>query len=335
MLSTVVLAIMLMLIAQIIGQTQRSWRAASSRLSQFREARIAFDTIARNLRQATLNSYRDYQYESTGKNYPAENTPKEAPKKYVRMSELAFKSGSAGRLVTSLGSVGQPVGHAVFFQAPLGVTDDERYEGLKHLLCARGYFVVFGNNSSYLPDGLAERLRPTDKLRLMEYQPPAERNQIYANPADWIDVGAAGGTDYLRPVSENIAALIVSPRLAGGDELVEFGGQKQSPTVIAPDFSYDSTQFNQALASAGNPQGSQHLLPPVVRITMIALDDSSMGKLLDSGTSDVLSASGASFTSAARYESDLQSLQNYLNNKRLNYRIFEASVVIPASRYSL
>lgn len=336
MLSMAVLAIMLLLIANIIGTTQRSWRSASARLSQFREARIAFDTLARNLRQATLNTYRAYRYNNAADPLvPAVESVAVAPEGYIRASELAFRCGQASALVGNLGSIGQPVGHAVFFQAPLGVTDETRYENLKNLLCVRGYFVVDGDDSAFLPSGLSSKLTPTPRLRLMEYQPPAENNRIYAESAnsdDWIDVGKqAGSVNYLRPVSENIAALIISPRLSAGDDPVPFAGATARPTSIAPNYTYDSTKI--ANVTTSDTQGSQHILPPVIKLAMIALDGTSLGS---PGASEAIDAiKGAQFNNADNYANDLKQVEDTLNRARVNYRIFETSVVIPASKWTL
>lgn len=353
MVSMVVLAIMMMLIAQIIGVTQRSWRSASSRLSQFREARIAFDTITRNLRQATLNAYRDYHYTATDSNVPATNSPSEAPDGTRRISELAFVSGQARDLVkkdsgsTDDLDTSSLSGHAVFFQAPLGVTDPStspllggrpKYENLKHLLCGRGYFVRFGSDRSYLPKALfsAGRLRESQRFHLMEYQPPAEKNTIYDSVSkdDWFKID----TDYLRPVSDKIVGLILSPRLSAGEESIMSGGASVKPTSIAPKYEYDSRKTSPS-TSTTNTQGTQHLLPPVVKVTMIALDDASMEQLVRGENSELtvddVKTAIAKFTDADSYETDIESLKERLNSGKLNYRIFESAIVIPASRWTL
>ena len=341
MVSMVVLAIMMMLIAQIIGTTQRSWRSASSRLSQFREARIAFDTITRNLRQATLNAYRDFHYAATDSNVPATNSPNETPDGYRRISELAFVSGQAKDLVKGAGvKTSSLSGHSVFFQAPLGVTDPDtspkeggrpKYENLKHLLCGRGYFVQFGDDTDYLPAGLKSRLTVTSRFRLMEYQPPAEKNTIYDATDSWFNIDPA----YLRPVSDKIVGLILSPRLSSGDESISVGGVMQKPTSIAPDYSFDSRKKD----GSGSAQGMQHMLPPVVKVTMVALDDASMDQLAQGRNSKVslndINGAIAKFDKAAGYESDMQNLKRVLSSGKVNYRIFESTVVIPASRWAL
>ena len=55
--SVTFLVILMMLVTQLVGIVQRGWVRTSSKVSQFREARLAFDLISRSLSQATLNTY--------------------------------------------------------------------------------------------------------------------------------------------------------------------------------------------------------------------------------------------------------------------------------------
>ena len=355
MVSTVVLAIMLLLISSVISQTQKSWRRASTRLTQFREARLAFDTVTRNLQQATLNAYRDHYYASTKKNYPAKSVedPKqqEYPTGSRRTSELAFVTGRAADIVVGSGAAGPTdlPGHAIFFQAPLGVTDPEtgvvdagtgqpRYQSLKSLLCTRGYFMMNSDDKPFLPEGLVSRLESHVRLRLMEFQPPAETDQIYASrdvpgatggPNDWMRVNPT----YLRPLTEHVVGLVISPLLASGTKMVNFSGRSVEPTSIARNYVYDSRLLANVVDEKIDPQGTQHLLPPVVRVTMVALDSDSLAKLeREKKSADMLAAAGAAFTDATSYANDLAKLKTYLNEQRLAYRIFEATILIPAAR---
>jgi uncharacterized protein (TIGR02599 family) len=136
MVSLAVLTILLLISAQVIGQVQSTWSASNARVSQFREARIAFDILSRNLSQATLNTYIDYDnnYLATAGSSSATST---APSNYIRRSELQFVCGPASSLVTATGGGPSELpGHAVFFQAPLGVTNTPAYAGLDRLMCA-------------------------------------------------------------------------------------------------------------------------------------------------------------------------------------------------------
>ena len=152
--ATTVLSVLLLLIMSVLNQTQSSWSASKSRVSQFRDARVAFELINRNVSQAMLNTYRDYYYASSGTNVPNGN---EAPTRYQRQSELQFICGPTEEVITArvngrggAGVDGFP-GHSIFFQAPLGYTETPEYRNLGNLLCARGYYVQFGNDFENRP----------------------------------------------------------------------------------------------------------------------------------------------------------------------------------------
>lgn len=88
----------------------------------------------------------------------------------------------------------------------------------------------------------------------------------------WFTTDVNGATVLRRAVAENVIALIVTPRLAKAEERSLQTSATHSP--LAPSYSYDSTGSN-ALAQL-NPKSQ---LPPVVQLTMIAIDDKSAEKL--------------------------------------------------------
>ncbi len=126
--STAIIALLMVILAQMTGQTSNTWHYTSSKAEQFRDARNAFDTMTRRISQATLNTYWDYD------SY-------EKPTEFVRRSELRFicgpvQNGPIGpslsysdpvtskpvgpwRLDTSGATAPRP-SHGIFFQAPFG-----------------------------------------------------------------------------------------------------------------------------------------------------------------------------------------------------------------------
>ena len=54
-----VLAVLLLMLTELLNQVQRTWTFSENRISQFREARVGFDIITKNLSQSTLNAYYD------------------------------------------------------------------------------------------------------------------------------------------------------------------------------------------------------------------------------------------------------------------------------------
>ena len=51
-----ILTILMLMMTVLLDQIQKSWRFSESRISQFREARVAFDLMAKNVGQGSLNT---------------------------------------------------------------------------------------------------------------------------------------------------------------------------------------------------------------------------------------------------------------------------------------
>lgn len=368
------LVILMLVVTQVVSMVQRSWVRENSRVSQFREARIAFDTLSRNLSQATLNTYWENEFDPLGSDSAGQSRTK--AKSYVRRSELQFICGPSSQVMAgAAGKASSYPGHAVFFQAPLGVTrliaatgDQANTENMVNLLCGRGYFVEWGSDAPYRPPFLESvKSVPTrSRLRLMEYSPTAEMNRIYDttlrplvdnatgvnngkrwyNEGDYAVIKSAvkdGETvatrAFTRPIAENILALIIAPQL-------EKTGSTVVPYSIAPQFLYDSTlTLNPGATKGTNPQGTQHLLPPLLKVTMVALDERS-GEFLARAENDklrqeVLDAVGSMFTNAASLEQELDgvnggqgTLEKLLISKKLSYRFFTTTIALKQSRWS-
>ncbi|MES2595895.1 MAG: Verru_Chthon cassette protein C [Verrucomicrobiota bacterium] len=338
MVSLAVLTILLLISAQVIGQVQSTWSASNARTTQFKEARTAFDILSRNISQATLNTYIDYDtnYLATAGGGAAAAA---APSNYIRKSDLHFQTGKASTLVPAGGGGSFTPGHAVFFQAPLGISNDPTLVGLDRLLCARGYFVQFSSDASWVPDFIpSQDFRY--RYRLMEYSPPTEQNSIYAaNHANngviaptWF--AAAGGAanaasntiPTTRPVADNIVALIISPRREplSDDEQESATG----PTQIAQNYAYDSSQ----------PGNTQHLLPPLVRIVLIAIDEKSSVRMEELTGSKSTPPLGDEITpiisNAHELDQEVKEIVALLQTRRLNYRVFSATVTLRGSKWS-
>ncbi len=138
--SVSILAILMVILAQIIQLTSSAYKTASQSTSSMQAARVAFERLTRNLSQATLNTYYSYY----GGNPPTA---------YIRQSELQFISGvgpiSGSTFISSSVGDAAQITHAAFFQAPLGVTSASgalNDTTLNLLLNACGYFVTYGNS---------------------------------------------------------------------------------------------------------------------------------------------------------------------------------------------
>jgi len=373
--SVTFLVILMLVITQVLGLVQRTWVRTNSRVSQFREARMAFDALSRNLGQAVLNTY----WDTPSKSYAGQMIAPAA--NYVRTSELQFICGptSAGANPLFLAPPGGPAnfpGHGVFFQAPLGVTNltssqegqnTANTENMSSLLCGRGYFVMWGDDTNFRPAFLAgNTLVPLRKrYRLMEYSPTAEMNQIYStkykpitqNSKMWFQEAVNGTTvtaenvtnrSFTRPIAENILALIISPQIEVPPG-TQGNNQMLYATQDAPNYIWDSTMVTNPGATAGgggagNNQGTQHLLPPLIQVTMIALDNVAGEKLgSDPATqSAIASTLGGLFQQTTSLSTDLHAsdgtpgtLEKLLTSKKLNYRVFTTMIAIKQSRWSL
>lgn len=324
LLSTTVLAILMVLVASVISSAQKAWTRTSGSVSQFREARKAFDTIKRYVGQATLNTYMRYSYDN-GSSSPFSASGAEsknaAPTKYAAFSELQFLCGPASRVFPGPSATDTP-GHAIFFQAPIGWSP--KYPNMPTLLNGRGYFVRFGDDLAIRPDFLAKRLPPVYRYRLMEYAPSAESNLIYdqttaGTQSDWYtDVSVSS-----RPLAANVLALIFSPRRP-----TPATGAATQIRDIAPAYFYDSSN-----ASGKAP----YELPPVVDILMVVIDERSAQRLADtsgSSTSAPITIAGFTDATGTNMHDDLKVLEGELNKKKVNYRVFNASVPLRNSKWA-
>lgn len=317
--SMVILLLMMLIITQVISTAQRTWSQASARLSQFREARTAFDTITRGLSQATINAYRTYDYGYGG---PA-GIPKDAlqaPAGYVRTAELGLVMGPVGSVISGMSSASIAPGHAVLFQAPLGYSANATYRPLNRLLCVRGYFVYFSNDTDYMPQGLAGRLESKSRYRLYEFQPLTETNTVYTATANdtWTLVPEATAKANIRPVAENILTLIMAPSFdaAPAGALVTLG-----QATVAGSYTFNSYTDTT----------KKYHLPNSVQVVMVAIDEESANRLGQQYGSKPPQLFAATFATPTSLTNDLKLVRESLLKAKVNFRIFSSTVTIPAA----
>jgi uncharacterized protein (TIGR02599 family) len=318
--SMVILAMILLVITSVIGQAQRTWKSATSRLSQFREARQAFDSVTRNLRQAMVNRYGDY----LPRDSPFTPPP---PPGIVSKADLGIRFGPAASLVSGGSSAAELPGSAVIFQAPLGLTAEPEYRLLKSLLCVRGYYVSFGTDQTFMPAGLSSRLKERFRYRLLEYAPTAETNPIYqpGPPDSWTTISQASGRNALRVVANNIVALILAPTFnsgAVGSTPVELGQPVQNAI-------YD---FNSYADGTFAQRSTKYRMPASTQVVMVAVDEETSNRMVVGNKSpDLLRQAGAQFSDPVSLERDVEKLRAYMNAQRYNFRIFSTNVFLLAN----
>lgn len=335
-LSMTILSVIMLVSVQVLDQTQRTWKRGVANIEQFREARMAYESITQNVRQALLNTYLAYQY-NNGDSPTIPETKTQAPLGYIRQSELQFITGQAAELLGGGGQASALSGHAMFFQARLGLSDREGYESLSKLLCGRGYFVMHGSDEAFRPAHVPD---VRSRFRLWEYRPTAEGNTIYsATAGKWFqgattgiitDAETAAQPAHSRPIAENIVALIISPQVTPLDAKAK----KAEPWWIAPNYAYDSTAL--ANTSMNSAQGTQHMLPPRVMVTLVAIDEASARKLAEQNPDGMpqIIPQGA-FTKCQDSQKDMQALEEALRARQLNYRVFSSTISMRNSKWGL
>ncbi|XHR31183.1 MAG: Verru_Chthon cassette protein C [Chthoniobacteraceae bacterium] len=302
-----VFSLLLAILLSVIRQTSTVWKRSSEKIEAFQGARIGFDLLTRNLSQATLNTYLDY--DSTT-----------APTRYLRKSELAFVCAPAG---TSSFPGTANTGQAVFFQAPLGYSAVTDNAPLTSLLNPCGYYISFSTNTDIPAHVLTSSAASNpSRYRLMQLLVPAESNAIYSsgsNSMDWF----LNNTSKATIVADNVILLVLRP---------------QDPGSTAADITTNYT-YNTETNAADNPQPvTANQLPPVIQVTMVAIDENS-AKRLENGSSQPVAIQSAlagkfQISSDSAFQKDLADLEAALVKSKIEYRVFSSAVPIRESKWS-
>jgi uncharacterized protein (TIGR02599 family) len=310
-----VLAILVVLILSATNTMSSGVRSSLKKVDAFESARVGFEMMSQGLGNAVLNPY--WEYYDAGRNpRTAGNASVFVPARYGRQSDLHF-------MIRDISSTGIPggwdtVGHGVFFQAPGGDGDAAQTIG------AEGYFVAFGEDPTF--PGISGLDNPK-RFRLYRWsQPPAEldvdpvsgRINADAGDAPWILP-----TSNVHPVADNIITLVARV--------------PSTAARVTDDYFWNSRQ-----PWTGDDQPNQmHQTPPMVELTMIAMDEPSAARLVG----DVESASAAYaaldlpaatglFKDPENYEEDLERVERELSSQGINYQILRLSVPVNGSRWS-
>jgi len=337
--STALILLILMTLVSMVNFSAHTWTYTNSKIEQFRDARDAFESVTRRLSQATLNTYWDYQRDGNGKLTT-----------YIRQSELRFISGP-GLAGTADATPPRPT-HSVFFQAPLGITSGTTatsYADLETMLNTVGYYIEFSSDQNLRPPCVVTA-RPGNfnyRFRLMEMVEPAESLTLYTYTSGVAATGTQNATtytthewftdplnkhsEYSRVVADNVVALVLLPKLSAGDE-------SKTGLTLSPNYTYDSTLTSGSAAI--NPKNQ---LPPVVQVTMVAVDEASYNRYQNGSTTPPLIAKlGTLFTAVGDpqnankdgYAKDLNDLTAALRAAKINYRVFTTDVAIRGAKWS-
>lgn len=328
----------------VTDQTHRLMRSTSAKVEQFREARIAFESMTRRISQATLNTYWDYQYQTVSQTIGGKTVQVRMPVRYERGSELRFRSGRMAELNKTTGRNFQPT-HGIFFQAPNGFVENAEVNGsLDHLLNTWGFFVELNSDASTFPKFARDKVPSRERFRLMEVTEPSEELRVYQfqqpRAVDWFTQLLNGSDRPARALADNVVALIILPKLARADEDTQ--NAKGSSPILAPMYRYDSTQgTNDATLN------SKHQLPPIIQVTMVAIDEPSAERLAkeQAGQIGMGIPYGSLFTrpelldddpaTSAPGDGDIEKFTTLLTEKfRISSRVFSTNVSVRGAKWS-
>ena len=372
--ATAVLAVIVVLTVSLVNGLTNAVQQGSSQLQRMAQAQRAFELARRMLGEATLRPYFDYvdnagNFRGPFLNYTSKfgatniGTTANAfnPTAYARASELRFIAGPAtpppGAAAppgfpkdTSLNLVSPfagatPVTHAMFFQVPVGRTNTPADAPLRTLLNTVGFYVEYGKISDLSPT--VRGAAPADKrFRLMMLTEPSESLSVYNltqtrtyTGKEWYTVPLKQTADPADPtkksynvhlLAENVVAMVVRPKKY-------VPGPPAAWSYFLP-YPYDSAYNNPAVGTTGWKQSeTQHELPPVVELTLIALDATSAQRLEILSGNDSVTTLGLSALFAnpsdATYASSMKTLTAYLTAHRLTYRLFTTDVSVEGAQW--
>jgi uncharacterized protein (TIGR02599 family) len=304
------LVFILIALAQAMDGIDHAWRDGAN--DPFAEAQEAFETVARALSDATLETYEDYAdatgHFSTGTAF--------VPDHLARRSDLAFACGPAASLLAA--SQRTTAGGAVFFTAPEGSTQSYAGAGLSRLINDMGYFVEFGDDDS--KPGFLLAFAHRYRWRLRQVQQPAETLQVYsaATSSAWIQQLVPPGAA-VPMLAENVVALVVLPDRYAAD----------TGAALAPAYGYDSRDMT-------NPV-TLNQLPPRLILALVAIDEPSAERLaaLDGSSAPQLVAANLfQQGTPAQLRQDLAALNASLTAQRIGHRIFQREIQLPSGAWS-
>ncbi len=356
----VVLSLFVVLLAAITNSSFKLWKSTNGSIKMFASARTAYGIMGARLSQATLNTYLDY-YDVNWSRRPSnasESFSTFTPAYYGRASDLHFYSGPAAA-TTVLGSNHQ--GDGMFFFVPLGYSNNNpTYADVPNLLNALGYYVEWGpdNNplSPYRPTFLPSSIPPKYRYRLIENVLPTQNFSptygssytnfttapiTYAGYMPWISTTLANNTTATGKsvLAENVIALIIRPEVSQQDATNAFGANG-NPWNLTTNYLYDSqtlTGASRPPITTTNPSALQFAqLPPLVRLVMVAVDESSAQRLTKGTTAPAaFQLNPAWFQNVANLNTDLNSLSQQLTAAGVNYQIFNQVIALRGAQFSV
>ena len=319
MVASAILAVMMGLISLAIRQMAGGIKTSTAKVDAFQSARTGFESVSRTLGVATLNTYWDY-FDSSRQPRSAANASTFQPATYGRQSDLHFLITNNFPSVSGL----ELSGHSVFFQAPLGYFTNTSGTNPPGSLNPCGFFVAYGNDPTKPTlTGITDRPR----FRLYQWLPSSDSLTVASNSGRITNSAWVTPTEGVRPMAENIIAFVI-----------------RVPATNSSGYSTNATNFGWDSLTAwtsGNQPAQLHQLPPLVNITMVAVEEAAVNRLAGTAASASSAASAMGitnfstlFSTASTYDSDLAGLESALSAKNIPYRTFTTTVPLRGSRWS-
>ena len=382
MVSIVVLSLMLVMLERLTSSTQKTLTSTTGKIEQFRDARQAFEAITRRLSQATLNTYWDYARDSTTGAPTAYIRQSELRFVSGRTDALLDGTAAANRPTHAI-FFQAPLGLVADAASYHGLDNLLNTWGYcieygDDKLTRPGFLALLDPPPA--PKNrfrLMEMHEPSESfsLYLKEAQknqgaPPVGGNDAYIEKTwfsdpnsdpdpekKYLPLGLAGAKE--RPavhvLAENIVALVILPKLTKADQTAPGNSAQYTDGSLSPHYLYDSksTSNDSDTSPYFPPTGTgdpalnpKNQLPPIVQVTMVAVDEASFGRLLAGGNSGPATALMTTMDGLFKtvgdtvnpanegYAKDLQTLQTALQSYRLNYRVFTTAVSLKAAKWS-
>jgi len=215
-----------------------------------------------------------------------------------------------------------------------------------------------------------ELMQPAESMSVYDLDPkggtaPLPGSDSGRRQLEWFSKSLTGASRPVRPVAENIIALVIWPKLSKQDEDLRRASGK---SVLSPNYTYDSSLLSFTSGQVGSPQfpiflndgaklknksdlgeaseiNPKNQLPPIVQVTMVAVDELSASRLNDAkgnkATIDLVEglftsacAFGSPLSAQTQYEQDLKELEKRIVAAKLTYRVFSTNVSIRGAKWS-
>ena len=334
-----VFSVIILIVIIPISQMSSGVRSTSAKVEAFQGVRTAIETVTRQLTSATLNTFWDYytMNAAVSSNYFPLSTNTTLPVSYGRNSNLHFLATNVFGMQTITNALGAgltPVTHGAFFQVMSGYSTNSSLINPPSTLNPCGFFVAYGNNPAETTLDAATGLAPKPRFRLYQWIASSETLLVNSNSGviqagsnySWIAPSATNG---LRPLAENVIAFVI-----------------RVPDTNNPDTATNYFWDSMINWPTNTSQPSQmNELPPFVIITMVAVEEAAVNRLLVGSATNSASLAAKAlagtngdvtqlFTAASNYSTDLSSLVAGLTANHVPYRVFNTTVALPGSKWS-